>query len=79
MKNITLISVLITMSLLSGCNSASDSSLESEEVAETTVTSTQVSEVEVIVNEAKSPTILPENQVKTNVGYTHFVATGARY
>jgi len=75
-----LLSALIAMSLLSGCNSASESSTPLDETtqSETTITPT-TSEVEVIVNEAKSPTIVPENQVKTNVSYTHFSASGARY
>lgn len=75
MKKLTIYTVVL-LALLSGCDSSVESAVEPVKEEITTLTP---SEVNVIMNEAKSSRILPENQVKDNVAYTHFSVSGARY
>ena len=73
----TVLTVAITTILfLSGCGGGASGDAntppETPQVPNTETTS-------VLINSAKSPTILSENQVKSNPGYTHLSASGSRY
>ena len=74
MRTILPISLLF-IAILSGCNSNSSDKAQSE----TSVNTIAKQEVKVIYNDAKSQRVLSENQVKTNVSYTHLGVSGARY
>lgn len=70
---------LLLIALLSGCNSNSENSSKQKDQGETTIEATTKQEAQVIYNSAKSQRVLSENQVKSNVSYTHLGVSGARY
>lgn len=69
MKTIILTAMLFTLFILSGCGGSE--SVQSETAKQ--------EEVSVLINNAKSNTIIPENQLKSNISYTHLSVSGSRY
>lgn len=74
MKKITVIAVTVASLILSGCGAGGESSNNSSPTIESIPEQTTV-----LINSAQSESILPENQIKTNTGYTHLSASGSRY
>lgn len=73
MKTILTVTTL-TILMLSGCGGGTSS-----ETSTQPQTPEVLSKASVLHNSAKSPTVLSENQVKSNPGYTHLTASGSRY
>lgn len=66
---------LLGILFLSGCGGGASSESTPPIAPEVPASET----TSVLINSAKSPTILSENQVKSNPGYTHLSASGSRY
>jgi hypothetical protein len=81
MKNI-ITTLFIIGTLFLGCSTSTDevdTNVKAEKTVEKQTQPKEVVATKVIINNAKSETVLVENQVKTNVSYTHFSVSGARY